>query len=111
MKFSSKITKFQEGGPMPEEQGAPMEGGAPAPEQGGPAPEEAGAPAQGSPEQQLQQLAGQLLDMLMQQIGDPQAVMAVLQMAMDMLGQAAQGGPQEAPVMQRQGGRLVRVRR
>lgn len=100
MKFSSKITKFQEGGPVPAE--APVEAGAPAP-----APEEA-TPAQANPEQQLQQIAGQLLDMLMQQIGDPQVVAAVLQTALDMLAQAAQ--PQ-APVMQRQGGRLVRVRR
>lgn len=93
MKFSKKILFAQEGAamPAPEEQGAPAEQGAP----------------QGNPEQQLQQMAGQLLDMLMQQIGDPQAVMAILQMAQEMLSQAAQ--PQ-APVMQRQGGRLVRVK-
>ena len=52
-------------------------------------------------------MAGQLVDMLMQQIGDPQAVMAVLQMAAEMVGQAAQG---PAPAYQRQGGKLVRVR-
>lgn len=100
MKFSKKILFAQEGAAMP----APEEQGAPAPKQGAPA--EQGAP-QGNPEQQLQQMAGQLLDMLMQQIGDPQAVMAILQMAQEMLSQAAQ--PQ-APVMQRQGGRLVRVK-
>lgn len=100
MQFSNKILKFQEGGPMPAED--PTQGGAPAPEQG-PAPEQA-APA---PEQQLQQIAGQLVEMLMQQVGDPQAVMAILQMATEMVGQAAQG---PAPTYQRQGGKLVRVR-
>ena len=89
--------KLQEGGPMPAEapaEGAPMEGGAPAE-----------APQGG--EEQLQQVAGQLVDMLMQQIGDPQAVMAILQMAADMVAQAAQPAP---PAYQRQGGRLVRVK-
>lgn len=103
MKFSKKILFAQEGAAMP----APEEQGAPAPEQGAPAPEGQGAPQGGNPEQQLQQMAGQLLDMLMQQVGDPQAVMAILQMAEEMLAQAAQ--PQ-APVMQRRGGRLIRVK-
>lgn len=87
--------------PAPEEQGAPM-----GPEEQG-APAEGGAPAGGSPEEQLQQIAGQLVEMLMQQIGDPQAVMAILQMAMEMLSQAAQ---QQAPAYQRMGGRLRRVK-
>lgn len=98
MKFSEKVIKFQEGGPMPAEDPAAAQPEATATEQGG-------APAGG--EEQLQQMAGQLVDMLMQQIGDPQAVMAVLQIAAEMVGQAAQG---PAPAYQRQGGKLVRVR-
>ena len=97
MKFSEKITKLQEGGPMPAEapvEEAPVEGGAPAE-----------APQGG--EEQLQQVAGQLVDMLMQQVGDPNAVMAILQAAMDMVAQAVQGA---APAYRREGGRLVRVR-
>ena len=94
MKFSEKVFKFQDGGEMPAE----------APVQAAPAE----APAAPSAEEQLQQVAGQLVDMLMQQIGDPQAVMAVLQMAAEMVNQAVQSA---APAYQRQGGRLVRVRK
>lgn len=97
MKFSEKITKLQEGGPMPADPAAQApveEGGAPAE-----------APQGG--EEQLQQVAGQLVDMLMQQIGDPNAVMAILQMAAEMVAQAAQPAP---PAYQCQGGRLVRVK-
>lgn len=95
MKFSEKITKLQEGGPMPAE--APVEE----------APVESGAPAEAPQggEEQLQQVAGQLVDMLMQQIGDPNAVMAILQMAAEMVAQAAQ----PAPAYRREGGRLVRI--
>lgn len=111
MKFSNRIMRFQEGGPMPAEDPA-MQEGAPAGPEG--APEQGGAPAgpeQGGLEQQMQQMAGQLVEMLMQQIGDPQAVMAILQMAMEMVGQAAQGGPQgPAPAYQKRGGRLYRIR-
>lgn len=98
-----KFAFLQEGGPVPAQDPA-MAGGAPA------APEAAPAEAapQGNPEKALAQMAQQLVDMLMQQIGDPQAVMAVLQMAAEMVGQAA--APQEAPAYQRQGGRLVRIR-
>lgn len=83
------ITKFQQGGPM----GAPAEdpamaGGAPV--EGG-APMEGGAP-QGGAEDQLAQLAGQLLEMLLQQLQDPQAVMAVLEAAMQMLQESMGGG-------------------
>lgn len=97
MKLSEKITKLQEGGPMPAE--APAEGGAPV---------ESGAPAEAPQggEEQLQQIAGQLVDMLMQQIGDPQAVMAILQMAAEMVAQAAQ----PAPAYRREGGRLIRLK-
>jgi len=64
------------------------------------------APAQGA-EEQLAQVAQQLLQMLLQEIGDPNAVAAVLQMAMEMLQQASQGGaPQEQPVF-RKGGKIV----
>lgn len=72
------------------------------------APMEQGAPAQGGAEEQLAQLAQQLLQMLLEQIGDPNAVAAVLQMAMEMLQQAAAGGaPQEQPVF-RKGGKLCK---
>ena len=84
-----KLRKYQMGGAAPE---APVEE---APAQ---------APAQGGAEEQLAQLAQQLLQMLLQEIGDPNAVAAVLQMAMEMLGQMAQGGaPQEAPVFKKGG--------
>lgn len=93
MKFSKKVLFMQEGGPMPEEQGAPM-------------PAEAGAPAPQGGEDPVVGLAGQLVEMLMQQVGDPQMVMAILQAAMEMVGQAAQPA---APQFQRNGGKLQRI--
>lgn len=93
------IKKFQAGGMAPE--AVPVEA----------APVEAEAPVQGEQmgaEEQLAQIAQQLLQMLLQEIGDPNAVAVVLQMAMEMLAQAAEaGGPQEAPVFKR-GGRIAR---
>lgn len=93
-----KLRKYQMGGAAPE--------AAPAAEA---APVEAGAPAQGGAEEQLAQVAQQLLQMLLQEIGDPNAVATVLQMAMEMLQQLAQGdgAPQEAPVFKR-GGTIVK---
>ena len=93
-----KLRKYQMGGAAPE--------AAPVAEQ---APVEGGAPAQGGAEEQLAQVAQQLLQMLLQEIGDPNAVAAVLQMALEMLQQAAQGGgaPQEAPVFKK-GGKLAK---
>lgn len=98
-----KLRKYQMGGAAPE--AAPMPEGAPV-ESG--APVEGGAPAGGA-EEQLAQVAQQLVQMLLQEIGDPNAVAAVLQMAMEMLQQAAQGGeaPQEAPVFKK-GGKLAK---
>lgn len=93
MKFNSKVLFMQEGGPMPEEQGAPM-------------PAEAGAPAPQGGEDPVMGLAGQLVEMLMQQVGDPQMVMAILQAAMEMAGQAAQPA---APQFQRRGGKMFRI--
>lgn len=93
------ITKFQQGGPM----AAPAEGAAPAQEMGG-APVEGGAPAQGGAEEQLAQLAGQLVEMLLQQLQDPNAVMAVLEAAMQMLQESMGGGQ---PVF-RAGGKLAK---
>lgn len=93
MKFNSKVLFMQEGGPMPEEQGAPM-------------PAEAGAPAPQGGEDPVAGIAGQLVEMLMQQVGDPQMVMAILQAAMEMVGQAAQPA---APQFQRRGGRMCRI--
>lgn len=95
--------KYQDGGAMADPNAAPA--GA-APVEG--APMEQGAPAQGSAEEQLAQVAQQLLQMLLQEIGDPNAVAAVLQMAMEMLQQAAQGGAsQEQPVFKK-GGKLCK---
>ena len=90
------VKKFQQGGPVeavPAE-GAPVEG----------APVEGGAPEAAGAEEQMAQLAKQLLEMLLQQVGDPQAVMIILQMCMEMLQGAAQ---QQQPVFRR-GGKLVR---
>lgn len=104
MKFNSKLVgMFQEGGPMP----GPEQGGAPiGPEGGAPAEGSAPAgPAQGGADQ-MQQMAGELVNMLMQQLGDPQAVTALLQMALEMVGQAGGG----APAFQRIGGKLTRIR-
>lgn len=87
-----QIKKFQEGGPMPE-----------APEQG--------APTQGGAEEQLAQLAQQLVQMLMQQIGDPQAVLMVLQMAAEMLQSAAQpvgAAPEEGQAFMKKGGKIMK---
>jgi hypothetical protein len=79
-----EIKYMQEGGQMGTPVAAPVEGGAPA--------EMGGAPQGG--EDQLAALAGQLLEALLQQLGDPQAVMAVLETAMQMLQEAAgQGQP------------------
>lgn len=76
----------------PEAQGAPMEQGAPA----------------GGAEEQLAQVAQQLLQMLLQEIGDPNAVAAVLQMAMEMLQQAAAGGAQQGQPVFRRGGKMCK---
>lgn len=94
-----KLRKYQMGGAAPEAapaaEGAPVEGGAPA----------------GGAEEQLAQVAQQLVQMLLQEIGDPNAVAAVLQMAMEMLQQAAGGGaPQEAPVFKK-GGKLSKCKK
>ena len=86
-----KYKYLQEGGEMPAE--AP----AAAPE---------AAPA-GGQDEALMQVAQQLVDMLMQQIGDPQAVAAVLQAALELVAGAAEA---QAPTYQRMGGSLKRVR-
>lgn len=94
------IKKFQAGGMAPE--AAPVEA----------APVEAEAPVQGEQmgaEEQLAQIAQQLLQMLLQELGDPNAVAAVLQMCMEMLAQAAQPSAQEAPVFRR-GGTIAKNR-
>ena len=85
---------LQEGGAMPTEDPAAV------------APE-AAAPVQGQDEA-LMQMAQQLVDMLLQQIGDPAAVSAVLQAALEMVAGAAQ---EAQPTYQRMGGTLKRVRK
>ena len=78
------ITKYQQGGPVAPEQGAPAQGGA---------------------EDQLAMLAQQLVETLMQSLGDPNAVIAVLQAALEMVQGAAQ--EQAQPVFKK-GGKLVK---
>ena len=90
-----KFKYLQEGGAMPAEDPA-MAGAAP----------EAAAPAQGQ-EEALMQMAQQLVEMLMQQIGDPAAVDAVLTMAHELLANAAQ---EQAPVYQKMGGTVKKIR-
>jgi hypothetical protein len=95
-----KIKRFQEGGQA-----------APAPAQGGPAGGQEGAPAPagqgGSPEEQLAQMAVQIV----QQLG-PEAAGVLAQMIMELLKQAGGGGaPQGAPTYARQGGKLTLIGR
>jgi len=90
------IKKFQAGGMAPE--------AAPVAEE---APVSAQTQPQAGAEEQLAQVAAQLVETLLQQVGDPNAVAAILQMAMEMLAEAAQGGPQEQPVFKK-GGKLVK---
>ena len=98
----SSARKYQDGGAMADPNAAPA--GA-APVEG--APMEQGASAQGSAEEQLAQIATQLVQMLLQEVGDPNAVATILQMALEVLSQAAQGGaPQEQPVFKK-GGKIV----
>ena len=104
MKFNEKfigqvVGKFQEGGAMPSNEPVPAN-----PEANAPAPAEAPAP---TPEEQMQQFAGQLVQMLMEQVGDPAIVSQILQMALDMVSQAA--APAQ-PGFARMGGRLVRIK-
>ena len=82
MKF--KVSKLQEGGPV----------------------EQSAAPAQAGPEEQIMQLAQQLI----QQLG-PEGVTMLVQVLAEMLQGAAQQSPQQAPVMARRGGKLVFVGR
>ena len=96
MKFNQNfIGKFQEGGAMPSNEPVPAN-----PEANAPAPAEAPAP-----EDQMQQFAGQLVQMLLEQVGDPALVSQILQMALDMVSQAAPAPAQ----FQRLGGKLTRV--
>lgn len=84
-----KIKRFQMGGEMPQE------GGAPAPEQG--------QPQGGGPEEQLAQMAQEII----QQMG-PEAAAMLAQIIMQMLESVAQQGQ---PAFQRKGGKLVMVRK
>lgn len=76
-----KVTKFQEGGQMtPAEQPA----AAPAPAMEG----------QMSGEEQLAQIAGQVVQSLLEAVQDPNMVMQILEMALQMVQEAAgQGQP------------------
>lgn len=91
---NKNVQRYQQGGPMAAPEAAPAEGGAPAP----------GMEGQMNAEDQLAQIAGQLVEMLMQQIGDPSAVAAILEMALQMVQEAAgQGQPVFA-----KGGKIVK---
>lgn len=90
-----KLKFLQEGGEMPAE----------APEAQGAAPAEGQA---GGAEEAMAQVAQQLVQQLMNAVQDPQAVAAILQMALEMVAGAAQ---EQAPVYQRNGGRIQRVRK
>lgn len=94
MKIVKNNVRYMQDGGMAPEMAPEAQGAAPAPEQGG-------------AEDQMVQLAQQLVEMLMQQIGDPNAVMAILQMAMEMIQQSAGGSPEAAqePVFKK-GGKL-----
>jgi hypothetical protein len=108
------LRKYQEGGAMPEEQGAPAEqGGAP---EGG-APEQGGAP-QGGGQDPLMQIAQIFAQGLQNQ--DCQALAQGAQMFLQLLqeatgGQGGQGGQPQGPVGQepqgqpvfRKGGRII----
>lgn len=68
-------------------------------------------PQQSGVEEQLAQVAQQILDSLMQALGDPQAVAMVLQMAMEMLQGAAQEAgavPTEGQQFMRKGGKICK---
>lgn len=92
-----KVKFLQEGGQAPTPETAPAEGGG-APGQGG----------QPNPEEQLAQMAQQIV----QQLG-PEAAAALAQMIMQLLqgGGGAQPEPQGQPVYQKQGGKLVMLGR
>lgn len=92
----SAARKYQEGGAM----AAPAEAAPTA------APAEA-APAGGA-EEQLAQVAQQLLQMLLQEIGDPSAVASVLQMALEMLQQMASGSAEQSQPVFRKGGKMCK---
>lgn len=98
MRISRKISKFQEGGPMP--QGAPEQEMA---------PEQAPQGGAQDPMGQILQVAAQAL-----QTQNCEAAMAVCQALMQ-LAQGAAGGPEQAPQEEpqfaRNGARLVRIRR
>lgn len=104
MKIESKIKKFQQGGPMPQDP-ASQGGGTPA---GAPAPE-GGAPEQGGqdPMAQILQVAAQAV-----QTQNCEAAMAVCQALMQIAqgGAAQEPAPQEEPTFARNGAKLVRVR-
>lgn len=82
-----KVKKFQEGGAAQT---------APAPGQGG----------QPSPEEQIAQMAQQIIEQL-----GPEAAAMLAQIIMQMLQGAQQQAPQGPPQYQRQGGKLVMIGR
>lgn len=89
-----KIKLYQQGGPVAGD-----------PSVAAPAADPTQAAPQTGMEEQMAQMAEQLVQMLLQEIGDPSAVAAVLQMALEMLNQAA--GAQQEPMFKK-GGKLVK---
>lgn len=83
-------------------------------QQGGMAPEAAPmpaeAPTQGGMDQQLEQIAGELLNMLLQNFQDPNLVAAVLETALTMLSQSQTpvgATPEEGMTFMRNGGSIT----
>lgn len=73
-------------------------------QQGGVAPEQAPAPQQAGPEEQIAQMAQEIIGKL-----GPEASAMLAQMIMEMLQGAAQQAPQQQPTYQRKGGKLSKV--
>lgn len=84
-----KIKRFQQGGMAPEAAPQEAQGGQPA----------------GGPEEQIAQMAQQII----QQLG-PEAAAMLAQIIMQMLQGAQGGGEQPQPTYQKKGGKLVRVK-
>ena len=74
-------------------------------QQGGPAPEQAPAAQQAGPEEQIAQMAQEIIGQL-----GPEASAMLAQMIMQMLEGAAQEQAPQQPTYQRKGGTLVRTK-
>lgn len=96
MKIKTKFLQMGGTAPAPEDQATAQGGG----QQGG------GQQGGGNPEEQLAQMATQIVDSL-----GPEAAAALAQMIMQMLQGAQGGAPAGQPTYQRRGGKLVMIGR